>query len=439
MIHGETRIVLKNPISGNILKDVKSENTFQSGVIAQALRNLGNANASILNNAAVRSAAPWRNVVGGILLFDDTITPGDNYLSPGTKMVGNGAVDVVNAGTPTELGSYDSNDSSATASAITMVYDFLKSQGNGTIKSVCLTSRMGGFIGYGNPSGVAAATPMLFESNQDITSLDPLNTTATNKRAVCGNYIYIFSLSGTDMIVKKIHVPVNEGSVFDSLEETITIDVSNMSHAYVVDNGFHIAGAAGGKFYITPENPAALTQNSVYKYWEYDPSNDTISEKSFTNPSATTLSAVNISFANGNIFVKESGADKIAVYDMSTGILKKEITNTTEAAWDSFNLRAGELPNGLSLVPFYDNPTYRLGIYDETNDTFFLTNGYKNDFSYYTNYTYDGDTNSMEWLQANAAFACNNPLYLATINNLQTPVTKNNSQTMTVTYTLSKS
>ena len=38
-IHGETRIVLRNPISGNILKDVTSENTFQTSVIAQAVRS----------------------------------------------------------------------------------------------------------------------------------------------------------------------------------------------------------------------------------------------------------------------------------------------------------------------------------------------------------------------------------------------------------------
>ena len=46
MIHGHTRIVLRNPISGNILKDIESENVFQNTVIANGLRNLGNANAS---------------------------------------------------------------------------------------------------------------------------------------------------------------------------------------------------------------------------------------------------------------------------------------------------------------------------------------------------------------------------------------------------------
>lgn len=435
MIHGHTRITLRNPISGNILKDIESENSFQSGVIAQALRNLGNANASMLNNSSVRTDAPWKYTVGGILLFDNTITVGDNYLSPGIKMLGNGCYGVVNSGTPTELGSFNSVESSATGSAITQVYDFNTSQANGIIKSVCLTSQMGGFIGYGNPSGGMASSPMVFENKQDLMSLHPLDSSTTNKRAVVGNNVFMFSLSGTDLIVKKIHVPVNEGSVFDCLEKTITIDVSSYSHASVVDNGFNVSSMAGGKIYISPTNHANLSQNDTLNYWEFNPSNNSITEKTFTNPSSATLSPTNVSFANGKLFMKEYGTDKIAVFDMATSIMEKEIVDG--ANWDDYNIRAGELPNGLTLVPIEGNPI-RLCVYDSVNDTVYPTNGYKNNVNF-TMYGYDGDTNSMEWVQSDAAYACNNPLYLATINNLGTPVTKTNAQTMQVTYTLSES
>ena len=439
MIHGHTRITLRNSISGNILKDIESENTFQSAVIAQALRNLGNANASMLTNSSVKADEPWKHVVGGILLFDNAITVGDNYLSPGTKMVGNGAYGIANAGTPVELGSYNSVESSATASAITQVYDFNTSQANGIISSVCLTSRMGGFIGYGNPSGDYATPLIALEDKQDIESLNPMEASESNKRAVVGNYTYLFSLSGTDLIVKKAHVPVYEGSVFDCLAKTITIDVSSLSHASVVDNDFHIAGMAGGKIYIVPISPAALTQGSTYKYWEYNPSNDTVSEKSFTNPSASTLLPENVSFANGNLFMKVSNTDKIAAFDMSTGIMQKEFVDADNVFWDLFEMRVSELPNGLTLVPINKDGDLHLAVYDATNDTVYITNGVKTRNNYYTNYGYDSATNSMQWVQKFGAFACNNPLYFATINNLNSPVTKTNAQTMKVTYTLSES
>lgn len=437
-IKGQTTIELYNP--NTRIKTVKrSENTFQSGVIAQGLRNLGKANASMLTNYNLKVEDEWRNVVGGLLLFEQNVGIGDNYMSAGNKMIGNAAVGVVNAGTPAELGSFNSIESSATASGITMVFDFLTSQANGTIRSVCLTSRMGGFIGYGNSSGVGHATPMSFTQNQDIETLTPLDTNATNKRAIAGNYVYKFSLSGTDLIVNKTHVAVTEGSIFDGLASQITIDVSNESHAYVVDNGFQATGTAGGKIYITPENASNIAPGGVYKYWEFDPATDTISEKSFTNPTANTLAPINTSFANGNLFMKVSGTDKMDVFDMSTGILKKEFVDTTDAAWDIYNMKVGELPNGLTLVPIYDNATHRLAIYDETNDTLYVTNGLKPDNpAPYTNYAYDGATNAMEWVTAGAPMACNDPLYLATINNLSggSEVTKTAAQTMKVTYTL---
>ena len=88
-LHGYTRITLRNPISGNILKDIESENTFQGSKIAMGMKNLGTTNSSILQSNEARLRPLWTEYVGGLFLFQNSITAGDSYMSAGNKMIGN--------------------------------------------------------------------------------------------------------------------------------------------------------------------------------------------------------------------------------------------------------------------------------------------------------------------------------------------------------------
>ena len=104
---------------------------------------------------SVRSTSVRNTLTGGILLFDGTLDEDvtNTYANASLKMVGNGALGISNATNVTELGSYNSEESGVQADgSIKYVYDFLTSQANGTIQSVCLTSKVGGYMGYGNES-----------------------------------------------------------------------------------------------------------------------------------------------------------------------------------------------------------------------------------------------------------------------------------------------
>ena len=104
---------------------------------------------------SVRNTAIRNTLTGGILLFDGTLDEDvtNTYANASVKMVGNGALGISNATSVTELGTYNSVESGVQADgSIKYVYDFLTSQANGTIQSVCLTSKAGGYIGYGNES-----------------------------------------------------------------------------------------------------------------------------------------------------------------------------------------------------------------------------------------------------------------------------------------------
>ena len=104
---------------------------------------------------SVRNTSVMNTLTGGIFLFDGTLDEDvtNTYASASLKMVGNGALGIANAGNVLELGSYNSAESGVQADgSIKYVYDFLTSQANGTIQSVCLTSKVGGYMGYGNES-----------------------------------------------------------------------------------------------------------------------------------------------------------------------------------------------------------------------------------------------------------------------------------------------
>lgn len=103
----------------------------------------------------VRNTSVRNTLTGGIFLFDSKLDEdvANTYADASAKMVGNGALGIANAGNVLELGSYNSAESGVQADgSIKYVYDFLTSQANGTIQSVCLTSKVGGYMGYGNES-----------------------------------------------------------------------------------------------------------------------------------------------------------------------------------------------------------------------------------------------------------------------------------------------
>ena len=151
-LHGKTTIELHD-IKRNIKEIVRSENTFQASVLEDYFRTYGEEDCNPFTSGSYDGTDLWQNALGGILLLGDTETVGNKYMSLGNTMVGNGCYGVSNNSAPSELGSYNSLESFESGDTITQVYDYETSQANGTIKCVCLTSRVGGYIGYGNSSG----------------------------------------------------------------------------------------------------------------------------------------------------------------------------------------------------------------------------------------------------------------------------------------------
>lgn len=408
IIHGETEIVLKNVKTG-LVERIHSENTFQATQIAKYMRSHGIARTN-LNDYT------WQNIIGGIFLFRDAITEGKQFMPAGNRMIGNGAYGVVNNGTPIELGSYNSVESSASGSAITQVYDYTTSQANGQIGCVCLTSATGGYIGYGNPSGVAHATKRSYINTQSTSNLGGYFAYYDNKT-------YAFSYAKPILTITKKRQPVTRGSVFNMTESTQTIDLSQLSgYADYWGLSYSRTGISENKVYFM--SGGTWNAGASRAYLVYDLATETAEFRTVTNPTGNSIGIDAAGISHDILEVSQgSSSSPYYIIDLQTSAL----------------LRQGE--GSFTIKDFTDELSYSGGnIYDSVNDTVYPTNG---EDPYRASIRYDAGADALlvhNWYYSTfeSEQINNHPHYLATINNLQTPVTKTAAQTMKVTYTLTE-
>lgn len=447
-VKGKTTIILTSVKDGS-KKVIEHENTFQSAVLARQLRALGKANASPFNNNTWAGYSLWRNLVGGIFLFRDAIdiSGGDvAYMPAGNLMVANGSYGVSNSGNPPELGSYNSIESATSGSnSISFVYDWTTAQGNGTIGCVCLTSETGGYIGYGNDSGEVAATKYYMFRNQ----------TAS---APGGRFFYNgkrYSVSAVDLTAKK--VTISEGTdrftVASIFQDQNAVDAdytftgsaagysSTGSYIYVKSlNAEEFAIIAHDSYSggVTVANNATanvLVFNCRTKTLRLQPIVNTTGRQQYLLQASTNRGINLAQDANGNYYIADQGSTYPQLYKFDSngvyvGVAATHANNTSGI---------GRLtPELLHMTPDTSGgSSYPMWIYDGTDER--PTNGYisttmGNNIDYCD--ALDVLLQSVGGSASRAPYK--NPLYLATVNNLQSAVVKDATQTMKVIYTLTE-
>ena len=439
-IHGSTDIILKTKY-GRVDR-YHSENTFQSSILAEGLRNLGYADASPYEHFADKTEPSFAEIVGGILLFKNSVTADSQFMNEGNVMVGNGAYGVTNSSEPNELGSYNSAESIITPSSITQVYDWSTSQGNGTIGSICLTSRTGGYIGYGNAYDKQASSLWNLHKNSGLANIIPqADSGMSENNIVCNGCFYNFEMTdSTTLTVKKWKVPLKNASVFDGIKETKTFDVSAL-HYSDMGSSFCVS-ASNGKIYLA--NKGIITIGTTY-LWEYDTATEnTPTEKVITN--SNNLSVCGIYVAKQKIFVFAQNGD-VLVYNLD-GSLYHTIAHGSIGGGFS-NSHAGEFGDQVLICMYRETGEPRKAyIYDVSTKTLKPINASDTFGSNIQNQPLrmEETSKALTYVTAsgvvmtfNGAYAFNNPLYLATINNLQSPVTKDITMSMKILYKLEQS
>ena len=155
-IHGHTKIELTSQTTGEV-ETIEKDNIVTNAVSqifnafnGMALLREANANGEY-GSTSDKSWELLESLYGGILLYDTALgsDPDTLFAPPEANLVGSGVPKVLNNGKGLQRGSFNATESKTDLEngVVTFVYDFATSQANGTIASVCLTSRYGGFFG----------------------------------------------------------------------------------------------------------------------------------------------------------------------------------------------------------------------------------------------------------------------------------------------------
>lgn len=425
MIKGHTLIDLKNVHTGEV--EHWEDDNMVTNALNMFYKQGGITNPTAFNASVIRTEA-LKYLLGGVMLLDTTLTEQASNIrvSAGVGMTANGARDVLNSSAPTELGSWNDTESGFQQDgSYKMVWDWTTSQGNGTINCVCLTSLFNGILGFGNKSGT---------STTNVTNINVLNsvtTKATGSGLIVGydsNKVYIMDTDFTDKTSIDINVykfPYTDIDIRDTvssdLVQTITIELPA-----IVQNLTGGTGWSATRAFVKNGVATILIEQSL-EYNNNRPSNVYVLTYTL---STGTLTAQNYDFSATFGDINMSG---ITDTHLILGLHAINLSNTADVNDIS---DVGNLYNSSYLITHTDLATVDSnilysdkGIIDLANYTYLPTNG-------------NGSMNYTHLLDNNNLFALGNtgiyrdPRYIATINNLDSAVTKTADKTMKVTYVL---
>lgn len=436
-IKGHTEIQVRDAKTGRMVQNTHDDNMVTNG-LSEYFKNHGVLNATPFN-ANVRQNM-ITELLGGILLFNDTLDAqaSNTHLADGIKMTANAAYGTLHTGDPTELGSYDANESgwqNADHTTYRFVYNWTEAQGNGVIKSAALTSRVHGIVGEGNfTSGTTLSTGRNPLENTGYNSFGGMSKPVF---AIKNNTMYSCSIDTTsqEFTIYKAHVSDTEVAVNDagSIWDTLWEEIETFANPSATQNLKNDAVSS-----------AIFNQNSVVLLFHTDTgllvvtlnsAMDTISSYADITGTATQITGLR----NYIAFLDSTALYILCAQDQNSGrtFYKIDISNPVNT------VEMTKVGDSRFNVPMFSVGKRHYGnnyVYDETLDKFIITNAatdggdgsvicgdtYKDNHSIIVNPT--GYYSEIR--------AGRNNAYLATINNLQNAVTKDSTQTMKVIYTL---
>lgn len=433
---GEQKKVLEQNMTTNALNDI----FLQEGYMKDASEMYGSNFQPI-----------YQKLLGGILLFDKTLEENAaNYFAPaGTNLTACGVYGVKNTTGDTLRGDYNSDESYLDTRAKTMkyVYDFPTSKGNGTIASVCLTSANGGYSSYGaetdGSTGQTAAYFLGTGGSRDFVSISGEYAFAVDYQ---NDVIYTFTPSTVSSQLQSVTIrkrrahlktlPVTYPAyAAGEVLESKSVQLSSISSGYVWNYD-----TTANTLYFMANRGYSEVQNGREFYIAAIPIGTMIAR----TYNITNRTGVSLNYSTGGVY---GGYLYIGGYSSNLKNYKINLESDTDYAqlsgvnttldfqrccfWNHGRIFA--------LCGSLNSWNYRLAAVDPAT----------NKARYTQNYLNDSKGNTKKWVAvtgSNVAFAvmndgsgflvpCN---YLATINNLSSPVTKTAAQTMKVIYTISE-
>lgn len=456
MIKGHTKIELFNAKTGEREFEYEKDNLVTNAV--QELIAFQTMIGRPMNNNVFPIA---KNALGGILLFDGKLTEDVNNTNFPTeaKLVGYASRD-----TNTDdamRGSLNAIETHKTDTGYVSVWDFGTAQANGTIQSVALTSAYAGV----NPFQRQVCGDFFCD-------MDTIENKEHNGRPFLVKEGFVYWLNADGVTVQRgrfdpyaVKVADLTYGSFTLPYETVTTlelpDYKNFSN--IGPAKYWMPGTDGYLYLITQNNRVSSYTsygNTYYNYY-YDEGNEKddaklyitkykMSDLSFEKQpeDVITLAGVHLASRNeysivinkGYLYAKSYDAHSIYVVNLSNTVDIKTFTFDNNGTFDGMTPM---LYNGGVQYQYQyqknGNNYYRTGfLYPDASHSEEAVDGAAiaispilySDGKILATYHYDGYYDND---RIRTALRC---AYLGTINNLSSPVTKNASQTMKITYTL---
>lgn len=428
-IKGHTEIQLTNVKTGEV-ETYHDDNMMTNG-LAEFMKNHGMLCGTPFTDAVKNDLI--NTLLGGILLFDTALTENANNtrLTDGVKMTANAAQGVTHTGDPSELGSYDDNESGWQNAAHTVyrhVFTWTTSQGNGTIASACLTSKAHGYVGEGNSTSKKNTTDnnlnqYAYGSEVNISIYKPI-------LMIKDSYIYYIYLDTTDdtLTITKVHIADTECDMRDnsyvpnSVEEEVLVIQNPTSTP--ISSIEYISCKVLTNSVIFSINDYSRRRHIVFTL----PSNmSSLTSYVEVTEAATSLTFTGISLLNSDATKLVVGANTDKLYTVALN----NLANVTEISNDGATI-------GNNVIYETGKRHYLTSaVYDETLNKLYPTNTGVNGEYFKSIAPYKSDNTAFCRTNANSQAYCGRRNdYLATINNLSSVVTKDSTQMMKVIYTL---
>lgn len=407
----------------------------------------------------------YEKLLGGILCFDKEISENaDDYFPPAdATLIGCASYGVQNNTKNTFRGGFNQTESEINLKDryVKYVYDFATSQANGTISSVCLTHKHGGFTSYGSKNTVSNNDYPLMQSicEDTLQYVHPDRTGAPTSSKYSGMTIgktelifvidrakdcaYYFKVVDSKHIhITKRRTFLKSVSILDNLYNSKPlieeIELPELEKELQIGYWGYNYDPAADTLYICSQKDYRIAPNAAYLVTEIKMGTWKVKQYEVTN---TTDKYLRFD-SNWHMFVT-GGYLYVKGYDAPYDLYKIQITNPANVV----RLTRTNVTN-IDGVPklvingriYYENGNSQLLIADtSTNEIMPPEARSLFNASYQLNVTpvrnepllYFADYGN--WSTAGWYMMCN---YLATINNLDIPVTKTADKTMKITYIL---
>lgn len=465
MLKGKTELILTDVHTG------KQKKVLEHNMVTNALNDIFRQEGytkdpDIMYNSIGQPLCT--SLLGGILLFDQALEEdAKKYFAPaGTHLTACGAYGEKNTVSSLLRGDYNSEESEIDLDAKTVkyVYDFPTSKGNGTIASVCLTSKNGGYDSYGAPDNNPTTASGQYANGMFLTVGGNRFVSAGNEIPVCidpANDVVYDVLLNTNpedtrfyngVTIRKRRAGLKYvtilRSMYDAREiiEEITLPIDKI-WAYCSVN-FDLETNA---IYIVGANSQTIKSNDEFYVYQIPIGTLKASKSIVTNTSGNDLFVDRAYVYNGYVYIHSS-----AVYSGPFQFSKINIASSGDIANIPYSAyradyfspnnifsREGNLyfPYKCSSTNGYDN----YAVLDTTSNTVYYTNCRADVYKYTGSYRIvpliGNDVVYYRYARVNSAEVGDFRIrsnYLATINNLSTPITKTAAQTMKVIYTIAE-